>query len=71
MLGLSMPSQVDLPLESSAAKLAGERLEARVLSRMRDQVTALRERLAAYLALVRLLTCNRDVETFVSDASSE
>ena len=41
VLGLSMPSQVDLPLECPAAKLAGKRFEARVLPRMRDQVTAL------------------------------
>lgn len=50
-----MPSQIDFSLESSATELAGERFEARVLPRMRNQVTALRKRLAAYLALVRFL----------------
>lgn len=59
VLGLSMPSQVDLPLECPAAKLAGERFEARVLPRMRDQVTALWERFAAYLTLVRFLAWKR------------
>lgn len=60
VLRLPVPSQVHLPLESSAAELAGERLEAGVLPRVRDQVTALRERLAAYLTLVRLLAWNRN-----------
>lgn len=59
VLGLAMPSKVDLPLESSAAELAGERLETRVLPRMRDQIAALRERLAAHLTLVRFLACNK------------
>lgn len=59
VLGLAMPPKIDLPLESTTAKLAGERLEARVLPRVRDQVAALRERLAAHLALMRFLACDR------------
>lgn len=58
VLGFAMPPQVDLPLKSSAAKLAGERLEARMFPRMRDQVAALRKRLAAHLALVRFFACD-------------
>lgn len=61
VLGFAMPPQVNLPLESSAAKLTGERLEARVFPRVRDQVAALRERLAAHLALMRFLACNKMV----------
>lgn len=59
VLSLAVPPQVDLALESSAAELAGERLEARVFPRVRDQVAALRERFAAYLTFMRFLACNR------------
>jgi len=59
VLGLAVPPQVDLPLESSAAQLARERLETRVLSRMRDQIAALREGFSAHLTLVRFLACDR------------
>lgn len=56
MLGLAMPPQIDLTLKSSAAEFAGERLVTRVLSRVRDQIAALRERFAAHLTFVRFLT---------------
>lgn len=70
VLSLAVPPQVDLPLESSAAQLARERLETRVLSRMRDQVAALRERFAAYLTLVWLLACDRkQMETILKRRS--
>lgn len=59
VLRLAVPPQVHLTLEGPAAEVAGERLEARVLPRVRDQVAALRERLAAHLTLVGLLACNR------------
>lgn len=59
VLSLAVPPQIDFTLESSAAELAGEWLETRVLSRVRDQVAALRERFAAYLTFVRFLACNR------------
>lgn len=59
VLGLAVPPQIDLTLKSSAAEFAGEWLETRVLSRVRDQVAALRERFAAYLTFVRFLACNR------------
>jgi len=42
------------------AQLAGEGLVAGVLAGMRYQVGALAEGLAAHLALVRFLTCNKD-----------
>lgn len=38
VLRLSMPPQVDLPLERPPAQVTGERLEAGVLPRMRYQV---------------------------------
>lgn len=50
-----MAAQIDFSLESSAAEVAGERLESGVLSRMRDQVGGLTERLPAYCALVWFL----------------
>jgi len=59
VLSFAMPPQIDLTLESSAAELAGEWLEARVLSRVGDQVAALRECFAAYLTFMRFLACNR------------
>lgn len=59
VLSLAVPPQVDLPLESSSAQLACERLESRVLPRVRYQIATLRERLATYLTLVRLFTCDK------------
>lgn len=56
VLGLAVPPQIDLPLESSSAELASERLESRVFPRVRYQIATLGERLAAYLTLVRLFT---------------
>lgn len=58
MLGLLVPPQVHLALEGSAAQVAGEGFEARVLAAVRDQVRGLTEGLPTHLALVRLLTCN-------------
>lgn len=52
VLSLAVASQVDLALERPSAEFASERLEARVLARVRYQVAALREGLAAHLALV-------------------
>lgn len=63
-----MPSQIDFSLESSATELAGERFEARVLPRMRNQVTALGKRLAAYLALVRFLACDRNMKLLMKNS---
>jgi len=60
VLRLLVPPQVHLPLEGLVAQLAGEGLVAGVLAGMRYQVGALAEGLAAHLALVRFLTCNKD-----------
>ena len=57
MLRLAVAAQVDLALERASALVARERLVARVLARVRDQVRRLAERLAANGALVRLLSC--------------
>jgi len=57
VLRLLVPPQVHFALEPFAALVAAERLEARVLAAVRDEVGALAERLAAHLALVGLLTC--------------
>ena len=57
MLGLAVTAKVNLALERPTAELAGERLEARVLARVRYQVAALREGLAADLTLVWFLAC--------------
>ena len=58
VLGLLMAAQVDLALEGAPAQVAGERLEARVLPAVRDEVGRLAEGLPAHLAFVRLFTCN-------------
>ena len=60
MLGLLVSPEVHLPLERLVAQFAGEWLVARVLPRVRDQVGALTERLAAHCALVGLLACRGD-----------
>lgn len=60
VLGLLVPAQIHLALEGLVAELAGEGLVARVLAGVGDQVGALAERLAAHLALVRFLTCNKN-----------
>jgi hypothetical protein len=59
VLSLAVPPQIDLPLESSTAELAGERFEARMLPRVRDQVAALRKSLAAHLTFMRFFAWNR------------
>lgn len=59
MLALAVPPQVHLSLEALAAQLTTERLEARVLAAVGDEVGALAEGLAAHLALVGLLTWGR------------
>ena len=56
VLSLLVSPQVDLPLESSAAEITGERFVARVLPGVGDQVAALTERLPAHDTLVRLLS---------------
>lgn len=58
-----MSPQVHFPLETFPAQVAAERFEACVLSAVRDEVGALTEGLPAYLALVRLLTCNINKKT--------
>lgn len=58
VLRLLVPPQVNLALEGASAQVARERLEARVLPRVRDQVGALGESFAAHGALVRLLAWN-------------
>ena len=63
VLGLEVSTQVHLPLEGAAAVRACEGLEARVLAAVGDEVGALAERLAALLALVGLLACNRQTDT--------
>lgn len=55
VLGLLVAAQVHFPLERTAAQVAGEGLEARVLPRVGDQVRGLAEGLAAHRALVGLL----------------
>lgn len=59
VLRLEVAPEVDFALEALAAAALGarERLVARVLPRVSDQVAALTERLAAHTALVRLLAC--------------
>lgn len=56
MLALPVPAQVHLPLERFVAQAARERLVARVLAQVRDQVGWLAECFAAHHALVRFLT---------------
>lgn len=56
MLTFSMPSKIDLSLKGLVAEAALERLVARVLAHMSDQIAALRERFTAYHAFVGLLT---------------
>lgn len=60
MLRLLVATQVHFPLEGAPAQVARERLEARVLPGVGDEVGRLAERLAAHLALVRLLPCNTE-----------
>lgn len=55
VLALAVPAQVHLALERLVAQAARERLVARVLAQVRDQVRRLTERLAAHHALVRFL----------------
>lgn len=52
MLGLFVSAQIDLSLERLVTQFAGERFVASVLARMRNQVGALAERLAAHLTFV-------------------
>ncbi len=59
VLGLLVATEIHLPLEGSAAEVAGEGFVAGVLARVGDEVTALGERLPAHDTLVRLLTCSR------------
>lgn len=56
VLGLLVSTEVDLPLKSPTAQVAGEGLVARVLPRVGDEVGALGESLPAHLAFVRFLT---------------
>lgn len=58
MLTLPVPPQIDLPLERLVAEAALKGLITRVLTHVRDQVAALRERFAAHHAFVRFLACN-------------
>ena len=62
VLALTVPSQVHFALEALGAQLTAERLEARVLPAVGDEVGTLAEGLPAHLALVWLLTC-RAAET--------
>lgn len=55
MLGLLVAAQIHLALECPAAEVTSKGLETGVLARVRDQVGALAERLAAHLALVGFL----------------
>ena len=57
VLALTVPPQVHFALEALGAQLTAERLEARVLPAVGDEVGALAEGLPAHLALVWLLTC--------------
>lgn len=56
MLRVVVPAEVHFPLECPAAHIAGERLEARVLAAVGDEVRRLAERFAADLAFVGLFT---------------
>jgi len=55
VLRLSVPPEVDLALERLLAQAARERLEARVLSHVGDEVRGLAEGFAAHDTFVRLL----------------
>ena len=55
VLALTVPSQVHFALEALGAQLTAERLEARVLPAVGDEVGALAECFATHLALVGLL----------------
>ena len=55
MLGLLVAAQVNLALKGAPAQVAGERFVSGVLARVRDEIAALGERLAAHDTLVRLL----------------
>ncbi|KAJ8892058.1 hypothetical protein PR048_004632 [Dryococelus australis] len=59
VLRLLVSPQVHLTLERPPAQVTSKRLEARVLPAVRDQVRRLAKRLAANLALVRFLPCNK------------
>ena len=59
VLSLLVSPQVNLPLESSAAEITGERFVARVLPGVSYQVAALTEGLPAHHTLVRLLSYNK------------
>ena len=56
VLALPVSPQVHFPLEPLLTEPARERLVARVLAHVCDQVAALRERLRTHDALVRLLS---------------
>jgi hypothetical protein len=62
VLGLNVPSEVDLALESPAAPVAGEGFESGVFSAVGDEVGGLAECLAALETLVGLLACKYKVE---------
>lgn len=55
VLRLAVPPEVDLALERLLAQAARERLEARVLSHVGDEVRGLAEGFAAHDTLVRFL----------------
>ncbi len=56
VLNVSVPLEVDLPLESLVAKVARERLVAGMLSHVGDEIGRLAEGLVAHHAHVGLLT---------------
>lgn len=68
VLGLSVPPQIHLALEALGTQLTAEGLEAGVLAAVGDEVRALAEGFATYLALVGLLPCR--AEKMVRNAST-
>lgn len=56
VLGLPVPPQIHLPLESLVAEAAGEGLVSGVFAHVRDEIGRLAERLGAHHALVGFLS---------------
>ena len=62
---LDVSSEVDFSLESPRTEIAGERLKPAVLPAVRDEVGRLTEGLSTLPALVRFLTCSREMERWM------
>lgn len=60
VLGLPVPPKIHLALEALGTELTAEGLEAGVLATVGDEVGALAEGFATYLAFVGLLPCRAE-----------